>query len=489
MSQLFLRTTKTDGKAPLYVRTRRKGILFCVSTGIMVDVKEWNKSLKSKSALVKYESAEEGMRVLDLERKVFLAIDQLYADNQLNSKEDKPILEKALADIVNTDASVYTAKTETDDESLRNVKAFYAYFFDGITNGTIRHGSNAKYADGSIQIWKNFGKCLNEYCPRDIPFSEITKPFADKFTLYLEKKGMMANTVNKYVTCFRKLCNLAAEEGYNTNAVSLKVWKERTVKEEDTRTEIYLTDEEIDAMYDMKLEGMEEKVRDVFLLGYFSCQRYSDYSKLREENFMTYDTGLGVIRLTQKKTGNTVDVPIVDDRVKELCKKYNYDFPVLTEQQMNVKIKVVAEKLSKYVPSLREKYVTVLTAVERRAEDTYAKLLKKKKSGKKLTENERKWYYKQHKLAESHNGKPLWERNKHGEVIRPKYELVATHTSRRSGTTNLYKTRALTSKEMRSITGHQSEKVFEKYIRVSKSEQAQIVADKLLAAKKAKQQQ
>ena len=85
MSQLFLRTTKTDGKAPLYVRTRRKGILFCVSTGIMVDVKEWNKSLKSKSALVKYESSEEGMRVLDMERKVFLAIDQLYDDNKLVS--------------------------------------------------------------------------------------------------------------------------------------------------------------------------------------------------------------------------------------------------------------------------------------------------------------------------------------------------------------------------------------------------------------------
>ena len=46
-------------------------------------------------------------------------------------------------------------------------------------------------------------------------------------------------------------------------------------------------------------------------------------------------------------------------------------------------------KLSKDVPSLREKYVTVLTAVERRAEETYSKLLTKKKSGKKLTENER----------------------------------------------------------------------------------------------------
>jgi len=40
--------------------------------------------------------------------------------------------------------------------------------------------------------------------------------------------------------------------------------------------------------------------------------------------------------------------------------------------------------------------------------------------------------------------------------------------------------------EMRSITGHQSEKVFENYIRVSLSEQAQMVGDKILAAKKAK---
>ena len=43
--------------------------------------------------------------------------------------------------------------------------------------------------------------------------------------------------------------------------------------------------------------------------------------------------------------------------------------------------------------------------------------------------------------------------------------------------------------EMRSITGHQSEKVFESYIRVGLSEQAQIVADKILAAKKAQKKE
>jgi len=89
-------------------------------------------------------------------------------------------------------------------------------------------------------------------------------------------------------------------------------------------------------------------------------------------------------------------------------------------------------------------------------------------------------------LAEKRNSTPLYERNKHGEVIRPKYELISSHTSRRSGATNLYKLGVLSNMEMRSITGHQSEKVFENYIRVSLSEQAQIVGDKILAAKKAK---
>jgi hypothetical protein len=112
--------------------------------------------------------------------------------------------------------------------------------------------------------------------------------------------------------------------------------------------------------------------------------------------------------------------------------------------------------------------------------------LKKKKSGAKFTENERKWFSKLNKLAEKRNGAPLFERNKHGEVIRSKYELISSHTSRRSGATNLYKLGVLSNMEMRSITGHQSEKVFEKYIRVGLSEQAQIVGDKILAAKKAK---
>ena len=83
---------------------------------------------------------------------------------------------------------------------------------------------------------------------------------------------------------------------------------------------------------------------------------------------------------------------------------------------------------------------------------------------------------------------PLWERNKHGEVVRAKYELICSHTARRSGTTNLYKLGVLSDLELRSITGHESQKNFEGYIRIGISEQAQRVGDKIRAAMEAKKQ-
>ena len=474
MAQFFLRTKRETGESPLYTKIRRNGMQMYICTGIRVDIQEWNKAQKSLAAMRRYENTEEGAKVHDLQMKATKTIDTLYAENKINTKEDKAIIEQALSAIVNGTveeiqqvAKVATARSRT------TVLGFFDYFYAGISDGSIRHGNNSDYSPGTVVVWKAFGENLKEYCKKDIPFDDIDKPFADRFTLYLLKQGYMSNTINKKVSCFRKLCNLAAMEGYNKNAVSLRVWKDKAVKEIDKRAEIYLTDEEIDAMYALELTGDNEIVRDIFLLGYFSCQRYSDYCKLREENFITYNKS-GLITLTQKKTKKKVEVPIFDDRVYELCEKYHYDFPEIDVQKMNLKIKAVGYELSKTVPSFREKYVTVLTTVENK--------------GIKFTENERKWFHKLDKWAKIRNGSPLFERNKHGEVVRSKYELICSHTARRSGTTNLYKLGVLSDLELRSITGHESQKNFEGYIRIGISEQAQRVGDKIKAAMEAKKQ-
>ena len=101
-----------------------------------------------------------------------------------------------------------------------------------------------------------------------------------------------------------------------------------------------------------------------------------------------------------------------------------------------------------------------------------------KVSGKKLNKEENRTLKNMVEYAELHNGQPLYERNKDGQMVKFKYEIITTHTARRSGVTNLYKTGLLDTRDMMSISGHKSEATFEHYIKMKKSEHADRIAEK-----------
>ena len=58
------------------------------------------------------------------------------------------------------------------------------------------------------------------------------------------------------------------------------------------------------------------------------------------------------------------------------------------------------------------------------------------------------------------------------KTVKPKYEMVASHTARRTGATLMYKAGVPTIAIMK-ITGHKKESTFLKYIKVSKEETAE----------------
>ena len=60
-------------------------------------------------------------------------------------------------------------------------------------------------------------------------------------------------------------------------------------------------------------------------------------------------------------------------------------------------------------------------------------------------------------------------------ITQPKYELISSHTGRRSFCTNMYK-RGLPTLMIMSISGHKTEKSFLKYIKVKQEEHAQMMA-------------
>ena len=63
-----------------------------------------------------------------------------------------------------------------------------------------------------------------------------------------------------------------------------------------------------------------------------------------------------------------------------------------------------------------------------------------------------------------HNGELLFERREDGTPLRPKYELITSHTARRSCITNLYLQGRFTNEQIMSISGHKDEKTFKAYI-------------------------
>ena len=75
-----------------------------------------------------------------------------------------------------------------------------------------------------------------------------------------------------------------------------------------------------------------------------------------------------ILSLSQKKIGNVVNVPIVDERVNDLCKKYKLRLSSTYITAFEFKNERYCKKLSENVSFLKEKYVTILTAVEKFAE-------------------------------------------------------------------------------------------------------------------------
>lgn len=214
-------------------------------------------------------------------------------------------------------------------------------------------------------------------------------------------------------------------------------FSKRKIEESDKAVEIYLTAAELQALYEMPLTGLKEQVRDIFLVGCYTCQRVSDYTNISPESFTTTAKGTLIIRLIQQKTRTEVKIPIMNPNLQAICEKYNYKLPSVIDVIINRYIKEILTDLSTTVPSLAVKIPTKLTMKQR---------------------NNVK------------QGKMDFEMNDKGEALVTRAQSVTTHTARRSGITNMYLSHKFTIVQMMHISGHKTQKTFMNYIKLSSDE-------------------
>ena len=492
MAKFFIRTNKQKGNATLYVRVQKakpKIDWRSISTGVEVDIVMWRKCYESGDVKKWNDYTKEGSPGANLKKKmdkIDETINLLFSEGLIKGNDDKQKVVDALSELRNHDAiiareEIQQRKREESERKLHEVVYCCEQYIKGISEGVItdKRCRDGKYTEGTIAGWGTFLKHLTEFDKnKHTVFDDITPEWVQRFRLFLEKKGLMPTTINKLWGTAQHLCRYAASQGWNKNAISLAAWETTTVKKGQKQTEIYLTEEELDALYSMPLQGMKAKVRDLFFLGVFSAQRVSDYSEFRPYNITKTEKGTPIFKLTQRKTGSNVEVPILDKRCFEILARYDYQSPQVPLQRVNLLLKDIFKELAQTVPSLMQEYSTAMTRREKDAENTYLRLCKKVENNEPLTKNEQVEYNRRKQYAIEHDGTPVFKRDARGNLLKYKWELITSHSARRSAITNLHKL-GLRERDLIVFSGHTNLKNLEKYIKTGLSEEADRIAEKM----------
>ncbi|MFA9371006.1 MAG: phage integrase SAM-like domain-containing protein [Labilibaculum antarcticum] len=300
-------------------------------------------------------------------------------------------------------------------------KEFTSQFIEDIGGGKRFTDKGEKYKPLTVKNYKGFQSQLDLFqkkSKKHFDFDDINMEFYDKFVNFLILKNYSPNTIGRHVKHLKSIMNAAKEDGLHNN-IEFKRKKFKVMKVDVQ--DVYLNEGEIKKLEDLDLTEFPKLdiARDVFLVGCYTAQRYSDYSTLIPANFSETEGGRKILTVIQKKTGEIALIP-VRKNLDVILKKYDYELPKTYEQKLNSRIKEVAQK----------------------AELKDLIIIEKIRGGQ--------------KIRKSYN----------------KYALIKTHTARRSGATNFYLA-GIPSIDIMKLTGHKTEREFLRYIKVTKEETAQ----------------
>ena len=223
-------------------------------------------------------------------------------------------------------------------------------------------------------------------------------------------------TMNTLINKMRSLLTVIhkAERNGLINTTTSGISRYQMPRNKEDGQQIYLTEADLEKLEKVELSGNEEKLRDLFLLQCYIGQRYGDM--LRLDNAIITDK---TITLVQEKTDKKVVIPLNDD-AKAILKKYDNKMPYIGAEYANELLKSIGKKAG--------------------IDDE--QLITKQEKGKTVT------------------------------VKVPKYELMKTHTARRTFVTASIK-RGIEPSIIMRITGHTASKTMERYNKMTAADAAE----------------
>jgi site-specific recombinase XerD len=268
---------------------------------------------------------------------------------------------------------------------------------------------------------ENLGLEPSEQVETHLDFEAITMDFYHSYVAWLYKRGHNDNMVGSQIKWLKKFMRLGIKGKKHTNLTHEEEDFERPKGETDN---IYLSEEELLKIYELDLSNEPDlqRYRDAFIFNCWAGVRFGDLCKTQPEQVSQRLDGK-YLRLVMGKTQEEVIIPF-HPIAEAIYSFYNNKIPKIKKSEhtdYNEGLKTIVERAGIKEMEQKRNYIKKKAVV--------------------------KWL--------------------------PKYQMVSSHSARRSFATNCSEM-GIPRLAIMAITGHKTEAIFLRYVKTKKTKYAEM---------------
>ncbi len=396
------------------------------STGIHIIREYWSPKTQKLSTSIKQvpdddqreRNAKINKRITNLKAHLLEAYTAQGGLNGRSSEELKLWL------LEETNNFLHPKKSELKKKKNKTLmQIVHEFCLDG-KEGRLLNDNGERLKPSSVRVYAQVEGWLKKFCKHssvaDYETDELNERWYAAFVKFLYDQGLRKNSVGKHIKSLKTVLRKRIDDPEQAAKCAFIVRGKCKVLHERVKN-VYLDENKLHVMANARLNGYMDRVRDQFLLLCWTGQRYSDLGQLIPDNIDTTDDGKHrFFKVKQTKTGALVYIPVLPE-VEPLLEKYKDGFPApISNQKFNNFIKDVCKTISETDDGQDAGFGETVE-------------LERTLNAEKTT------------LSEKF------------------YNLVTSHSGRRSFATNMFE-RNWPTQIIMGITGHETEEVFRIYI-------------------------
>ena len=313
--------TNKQGLAPIYCRLTYNGSQKTFSTGLFINPNHWNS--KKQKALVPDDDNYTNNQLSLIKNKLNQAFFFLQVNDESFTVEDI--------------YSHYRGEKRVKDRTILEAFELHNTRMGKLVGSNYARDTHYKFEMAKRHVANFISK---NYKRKDMLLSRLNMKFITDFEFYLKSEIQQKQiTVNKYIQRLRKIIKVAMIEDWldKDPFVQYKAGKE-------ARNIVYLSPEELQELENYQFAQKRlQQVAEMFLFCCYSGLAYQEMVDLRKEHIVKGAEGNLWIEMTRRKTNAKISVPLLKRAEEILLYKYDYEFPVISNQKFNSYLKEIAE--------------------------------------------------------------------------------------------------------------------------------------------------